>query len=410
MNSTARYIQIAGAVLLIAMASLLLLGCTTVEADTATLSAERPLVAEVVCPYDAEGSAACYLVVTVGAFEHALKATITAEVAGGVQFDPAYGQFFVSGDGRSGASAPIEIPLLETRQVVIPLIADPANTISGGYIVLVRATGSGLNEQRFQTYAIAYVKTEADSAHILSSAQALDAEFGAFVPGSGDLSYLVAVDPLDPTRGNLLVKIPSRIDSYQPELVVTVRDGIAFEQTTTSLAIEGREARQKLGVISAGGYRIAAFPFTLVPGSLGGQRVITVGVRQGDLLSWLEIAPTTLVLQSDVLTGQFLIATGRIEPSKLFDQPVVVQNPDDGMRGGGISEPAATPGASGSTFVWDRVISGFHGNRWQAYQEYVAGQTTIEWETFRDLVVLFNPKLQNSGFVFQSDAQYVFPR
>jgi hypothetical protein len=257
---------------------------------------------------------------------------------------------------------------------------------------------------------MAYVKAEAGSAHIMTSAQALDAEYGVFIPGSGDLSYLVMIDPQDYTRGQLLVKLPGRFDGFQPELVVTVRDGIAFEQTTTNLVIGGSEVRQLLGVIRAGGYRVASFPFTLVNGSLGGQRVITVGVRQGDIVSWLEIAPTTLMLQNDALTGQAQIITGRIAPIKLLDQPVVEQGQDGGMRGGGISEPPATPVAGGNNIVWDRVITGFHGNRWQAYQAYVAGQSTMEWETFRDLVVLFNPKLEQSGFIFQSDAQYVFPR
>ncbi len=344
MDTKAQFQRIAGIVLMVVIASLSLLGCTPVAADTQTLSAERPLIAEVICPGAAGEDSTCYLVVSMGAFEQALKATLSVEATGGVRFDRAFGLLFVSSDGRSGATAPIDVPLMETRQLAIPLIAEPAQALSGGYLIFVRATGSELADQRFQTFAMVYVQVEAGSARIVTSPQILDAAYGIFVQGSGDLSYLVTIDAQDPTRGRLIVKVPSRYDSFQPEVIVTVRDGIAFEQSSTNLVIGAREVRQKLGVIHAGGYRIVSFPFTYVPGSLSGQRVITVGIREGEVVTRLEVAPITLVLQSDVISGAAQITTGRIAPVNLLGQPVANQEPAGDVRAGGISfQGAAQP-------------------------------------------------------------------
>jgi hypothetical protein len=60
---------------------------------------------------------------------------------------------------------------------------------------------------------------------------------------------------------------------------------------------------------------------------------------------------------------------------------------------------------------WSRSLTGFTGNRWQVWQQYVEGQVNgITWEQFKDDVLIYNPDLEADGFVFQASKQYVLPQ
>ena len=60
---------------------------------------------------------------------------------------------------------------------------------------------------------------------------------------------------------------------------------------------------------------------------------------------------------------------------------------------------------------WNRSLTGFSGNRWQVWQQYVEGQVNgITWEQFKDDVLIYNPDLEADGFVFQAGKQYVLPQ
>ncbi len=61
--------------------------------------------------------------------------------------------------------------------------------------------------------------------------------------------------------------------------------------------------------------------------------------------------------------------------------------------------------------VWDRTLTGFAGNRWACWQQYVRGKVVgLSWEQFREALVLQNPSLTAHGGQFQVDQQYRLPR
>ena len=73
--------------------------------------------------------------------------------------------------------------------------------------------------------------------------------------------------------------------------------------------------------------------------------------------------------------------------------------------------PTAIPQPAGpGGFSWTRTISGFYGNRWQAWQQYVDGQVVgITWEEFKDESLRYNSDLIADGYVFQPGKEYLFP-
>lgn len=71
-------------------------------------------------------------------------------------------------------------------------------------------------------------------------------------------------------------------------------------------------------------------------------------------------------------------------------------------------EPSPIPAGGVS---WTRTITGFSGNRWQAWQLYVENQVSgITWEQFKDDVLIYNPDLEADGYVFQAGKQYLLPQ
>ena len=64
------------------------------------------------------------------------------------------------------------------------------------------------------------------------------------------------------------------------------------------------------------------------------------------------------------------------------------------------------PGA----ITWTRVVTGWSGNLWNAWQKFVARDVAgIAWEDFRVLAVRYNPSLRLSDDEFRSDEAYAFP-
>lgn len=72
------------------------------------------------------------------------------------------------------------------------------------------------------------------------------------------------------------------------------------------------------------------------------------------------------------------------------------------------AEPTPVPPGGVS---WTRPLTGFTGNRWQVWQQYVAGQVGgITWEQFKEDVLIYNPHLEADGYVFQAGKQYLLPQ
>lgn len=59
---------------------------------------------------------------------------------------------------------------------------------------------------------------------------------------------------------------------------------------------------------------------------------------------------------------------------------------------------------------WTKVLMGFEGNRWEVWQQYVKAQVPgIDWDTFYEQIVLYNPHLEADGFTFYADKAYLLP-
>ena len=70
------------------------------------------------------------------------------------------------------------------------------------------------------------------------------------------------------------------------------------------------------------------------------------------------------------------------------------------------SSPVTVNGIS-----WSRPLTGFSGNRWQAWQQHVEGQVSgITWDEFKDDVLIYNPDLETDGFIFLAEKQYLLPQ
>ena len=60
--------------------------------------------------------------------------------------------------------------------------------------------------------------------------------------------------------------------------------------------------------------------------------------------------------------------------------------------------------------AWTRQLTGFYGNRWQCWEQYVRGQVQgITWSEFCQRVLELNPVLIADGYVFRRAKTYLLP-
>lgn len=61
--------------------------------------------------------------------------------------------------------------------------------------------------------------------------------------------------------------------------------------------------------------------------------------------------------------------------------------------------------------TWNVRLSGFFGNRWQVWEQFVAGRVPgLSWEQFKEIVLVYNPHLEADGFVFYPEKSYMLPQ
>ena len=90
---------------------------------------------------------------------------------------------------------------------------------------------------------------------------------------------------------------------------------------------------------------------------------------------------------------------------------VVGANGSNAGKGGGFQKLEGQKSEKNvGSVIWERQLTHFYGNRWQAWQLYVAGQVPgMTWEQFKDGVVQHNQHLMQTGYVFQYDQVYLLP-
>ncbi|MEJ2748058.1 MAG: hypothetical protein P8183_09135 [Anaerolineae bacterium] len=128
-----------------------------------------------------------------------------------------------------------------------------------------------------------------------------------------------------------------------------------------------------------------------VPSKRIGYSLIILPLPTSELPAEILDGPTTLdgdtIVASD---GTMMDLNTAVPPPELTTEPSPVP-------AGGVS--------------WTRPLTGFTGNRWQAWQQFVDGQVSgITWEQFKDDVLIYNPDLEADGYIFQAGKQYVLPQ
>lgn len=59
---------------------------------------------------------------------------------------------------------------------------------------------------------------------------------------------------------------------------------------------------------------------------------------------------------------------------------------------------------------WHLQLTGYYGNRWDVWEKYVAGRGVgMSWDTFKEVVLVYNPHLETDGFVFYPNKAYLLP-
>jgi len=73
-----------------------------------------------------------------------------------------------------------------------------------------------------------------------------------------------------------------------------------------------------------------------------------------------------------------------------------------------ISHEPSPP--SPGKITWTRRLTGFYGNRWQAWEQFVKDQVPgITWQEFKDQVLVYNPHLEADGYIFRREKEYLLP-
>jgi hypothetical protein len=129
-----------------------------------------------------------------------------------------------------------------------------------------------------------------------------------------------------------------------------------------------------------------------VPSKRIGYWLVILPVSTNDLPTDFLDGPTTLTAENAVMASNGTV----LELVTAVPQPDVTTAPPSVITNG---------------VNWSRTVTGFTGNRWDAWMLYVNGQVNgIEWEQFKDDVLIYNPALEADGFVFLPEKQYVLPQ
>jgi len=59
---------------------------------------------------------------------------------------------------------------------------------------------------------------------------------------------------------------------------------------------------------------------------------------------------------------------------------------------------------------WHLQMTGYYGTRWDVWERFIAGRVPgMDWETFKNAILVYNPQLEEDSFVFYPDKSYLLP-
>ena len=117
-----------------------------------------------------------------------------------------------------------------------------------------------------------------------------------------------------------------------------------------------------------------------------------------------------------VFTGKAICGIAEPVPVSLVPRPSSPQTEPLPAPSSGQLKPTATftlplEPIQGSSVTWTYKLTGFSGNRWEAWVQFVEGQVPeISWGEFKDEVLIHNPQLVEDDYVFKSNQEYILPQ
>ena len=227
----------------------------------------------------------CDLVVIVKSLTQTLNVNIVAQATAGILFKE-----YVQGEldtNRRKIVISLSLAPNEERRLILPYEVDETVLFSGEYVIKVDAVESK-NSVLFSNRTKAFVRVQAgQKPELLPTQQEFDNHFSnSFhyiysnieLSTNDKLSVLIQLQDIpEPTEGQVLVKVVSDEDNYNPTIEMQISGGILFEETSL-IEVNNSQyvALNSPGIIQATGSRILVFPFHLDTQSVDGTYSIVI--------------------------------------------------------------------------------------------------------------------------------------
>lgn len=359
----------------------------------------------------------CYMVVTIVGLRLEMQAYITVEVVGGIVFNPWEHDFWIiSDDYRFLQSAePITILQGETRELRIPYVLAKDVRFPGEYAVIVRAYDVTTGEESESVPAAigkTYVGLNKEGMFVLLYTQdAFNKLYSdGYLAGANErLLYKIELEPIvEPVRGNLYVKVIAPNYNYYPRVTITVDGAVLFRIPHNAEQI-GKETRtvsfaaDMLGPMNTNGSRVMIIPFNLDHDSAPGIYAIRTLLDGTDeqlqvVAQQEEIAPVRLEVKESIenMHNRWLVVvtTGAVA----IPTPTPFPTPDNSGGGGA------------DTVQWECCLTGYEGNLYQAYNDFILDQIPLDYDSFRVGMIEYNEQLTDEYDVLEPGEEYIFPQ
>lgn len=192
------------------------------------------------------------LIVILNAYENGANLNISIESENGIIF-------------RQNATKNVSTEMFpyDSRELLFPYDVNQNIPLSGEYITNVVVSNQ---DTEIRDHVKTFVLVQGDDVILLPSQSDFDQllEGGHRLPNSGFTVKINLSGQEQPTEGELIVKIPSGVEAYNPEVKVTTLGGVVFEDAPlVDVSVSRHSATGSPGPINAPGSRLIKFPFSL---------------------------------------------------------------------------------------------------------------------------------------------------
>lgn len=245
----------------------------------------------------------CTLAVIVNVFGENFRLNVTVQAEAGILFKNSP-SIIPSADRRRALIENLDMRASESRQLLFPCEVDTNTTMPGEYVIETAVYtpqygGSIVTLAEESIKAFISVQDE-DGPQFLSSQEAFDELFqGSYIIRNTNLSALIKLDEIEqPSKGIIMVKVPSNKNGYTPQVIISVLGGALFKDTPfVNVDPSKRYATGTPGQIAELGSRILTFPFELDSSSFDGIYTIELLLRSEEY-EVKELLPVAIKVSS----------------------------------------------------------------------------------------------------------------